>query len=180
MVDSRGIALLGRPVVWTSSSIGTVIVSANGIVTAIGPGNATISALSEGKSGTALVIVVAPPTAVIAPTVVAAGGASLCFTIAGASVVAYDGTYLGRLAGKFDQQSIYNQFGQYGSKFQSLSIYNPFGTYGSQFSSLSAFNKLASTPPVLVKNGTPIAYFTINTLKTPYVHPGYAESCNFQ
>ena len=107
------------------------------------------------------------------------GGPSLCATIAGAAVVANDGQYLGRLTNEFDAESIYNQFGTYGSEFSATSIYNRFGTYGSEFSALSPFNRFTTTPPQLVKDGTSIAYFTINEFLSPAVTPAAAETCAF-
>jgi len=99
--------------------------------------------------------------------------------ISGAAIVAHDGVYLGRLTNRYDEQSIYNPYGTYGSRYQSNSVNNPYGTYGSEYSALSPNNRYSSNPPVLVRNGVPLAYFTINTFKTPYVIPAYAATCNF-
>jgi len=168
--DAGGNVLTGRQVTWSSSNLSIV----NGytqddvaVVFGVAVGTATITASSEGKSASVQI------------NVVAATGGNLCSLIAGASVYGDDGVFLGKLTNRFDSQSIYNEFGTYGSEFSSLSIYNRFGKYGSPYSALSAFNSLASRPPVLVKNGSALAYFTVNTLKTPYVHPGFAETCNF-
>ncbi|MEO8480048.1 MAG: Ig-like domain-containing protein [Gemmatimonadota bacterium] len=73
--DAAGTGLSGRAITWTSSSLAVATVS-NGLVTAVGPGTATITATSEGKSGTlsitvnpiepgpvASVVIVAPKTA---------------------------------------------------------------------------------------------------------------------
>jgi polysaccharide lyase-like protein/Big-like domain-containing protein len=49
--------LTGRGVAWASSSMSTATVSASGLVTGVAPGTATITASSEGKSGTATVTV---------------------------------------------------------------------------------------------------------------------------
>lgn len=104
---------------------------------------------------------------------------NLCAFISGASIVAYDGVYLGRLTNRYDEQSIYNPYGTYGSRYQSNSVNNPYGTYGSEYSALSPNNRYTSNPPVLVKNGASLAYFTINPYKAPYVIPAYAATCNF-
>jgi hypothetical protein len=139
------------------------------VITGVAPGTASITATSEGKSGTSTIVVVSsggPPP-------------GLCSQIAGALVIANDGQYLGRLTNRFDTESIYNEFGQYGSEFSALSIYNQFGQYGSEFSQLSPFNPFTSTPPRLIKNGTALAYFTVNTVLTPRVAPAEAETCNF-
>ena len=55
--DARGNTLTGRVVTWTSSDETKVTVSATGVVTGVVLGSATITATSEGKSGTALVTV---------------------------------------------------------------------------------------------------------------------------
>ncbi len=59
--DSTGTALPGRPVTWTSSAPSTASVSSNGLVTGLFPGTVTITATSEGKSGTAQVSVTLIP-----------------------------------------------------------------------------------------------------------------------
>src|SRR5437588_3556272 len=72
--DSNGNALSGRTVTWTSSNTSVATVSTSGLVSGVTPGSATITATSEGKSGTASITVtdipvasvdVAPPTATV-------------------------------------------------------------------------------------------------------------------
>ncbi len=58
--DAQGNALSGHSVDWSSSSSSVVTVSSAGLVTAVAAGSATITATSEGKSGTAQVTVIAP------------------------------------------------------------------------------------------------------------------------
>ena len=65
--DSAGTALSGRTVSWASSNGGVATVSGAGVVTGVTAGAATITATSEGKSGTATVTVTAPPTTVTNP-----------------------------------------------------------------------------------------------------------------
>jgi uncharacterized protein YjdB len=60
--DAAGNVLTGREVRWTTSSTAVAAVDQNGIVTAGTAGEATITATSEGKSGTATVYVPAPST----------------------------------------------------------------------------------------------------------------------
>jgi trimeric autotransporter adhesin len=55
--DAAGNALNGRAVTWTSSNAGVATVSATGMVTGVAAGAATITAASEGKSGTAAVTI---------------------------------------------------------------------------------------------------------------------------
>ncbi len=53
--DASGNPLTGRVVTWTSSNAAIAIVSTTGLVTAQGAGTATITATSEGQSGTAAI-----------------------------------------------------------------------------------------------------------------------------
>ena len=59
--DGAGQVLSGRPLIWTTSAASVASVSSTGLVTAIAPGNATITASSEGKSGTATITVSPKP-----------------------------------------------------------------------------------------------------------------------
>ncbi|MFL5607256.1 MAG: Ig domain-containing protein, partial [Gemmatimonadaceae bacterium] len=61
--DAAGAAITGRTVTWSSSSDAIATVSPTGSVTGVSLGTATITATSEGKSGTATVVVTAPPVA---------------------------------------------------------------------------------------------------------------------
>ena len=61
--DSAGNVLTGRAVTWSSSATGVATVSSGGLVTGVAAGSATITATSEGKSGTASVTVVIVPVA---------------------------------------------------------------------------------------------------------------------
>ena len=60
--DANGNALSGRTITWSSSNTAVVTVSSSGLVTGIVAGSATITATSEGQSGTAA-ITVTPPSA---------------------------------------------------------------------------------------------------------------------
>jgi len=62
LLDANGTVLTGRSVSWSSSAPLIAMVSSSGVVTALLPGTATITATSEGKSGGASVTVtLAPP-----------------------------------------------------------------------------------------------------------------------
>ena len=253
--NAAGNALTGRTVTWTSKtpSVATVT-SPGGLVTAVAVGTTTITASSEGKQGTASIRVVPVPPAsmTIVPasativagdilvmvavprdgagnpipgrtafwyeangavahgyashdTVVVTGIAAgrdtvtaaidgtsadavvqvtssptnICSQIAGASVIANDGTYLGRLTNSSDAESIYNPYGTYGSPTGALSIYNRNGTYGNQYSVKSPWNPYTSTPPILTKNSSTLGSFTLNRLLSPRISPTYAENCTF-
>lgn len=56
-VDSLGATLTGRTVTWSSTDAAVATVTASGLVTAIAPGTANITATSEGKSGFATITV---------------------------------------------------------------------------------------------------------------------------
>lgn len=67
--DAGGNPLTGRTITWASSAVGVATVDANGLVTAVGPGSATITASSEGKSGTSTITVPVPVASVaVSPT----------------------------------------------------------------------------------------------------------------
>jgi uncharacterized protein YjdB len=55
--DANGAVLTGRPVTWTSSNTAVATVSATGMLNAVAEGNTTITATTEGKSGTAAVTI---------------------------------------------------------------------------------------------------------------------------
>ncbi|HEV2671400.1 MAG TPA: Ig-like domain-containing protein [Gemmatimonadales bacterium] len=57
LADSTGNVIFGRAIDWTTSDAGVATVLATGFVRAIAAGSATITATSEGHSGTAVVTV---------------------------------------------------------------------------------------------------------------------------
>ena len=59
--NDSGAAIAGRVVSWSSNNSQIASVTSTGSVTAVSPGKAMISATSEGKTGTAEVVVVARP-----------------------------------------------------------------------------------------------------------------------
>ena len=63
--DANNNVLTGRAVTWSSSNTGIATVSSSGVVTGVAAGSATITATSEGKSGTASVTVTPPPVATV-------------------------------------------------------------------------------------------------------------------
>src|SRR5205085_477050 len=77
--DAGGNALSGRVVSWATSNGSVATVTTSGLVIGVAAGAATITATSEGKSGTALVTVVVPgPAAGCTPT-----GSGVCCSVAG-------------------------------------------------------------------------------------------------
>ena len=71
--DQGGIQLVGRSVTWATSAPAVATVSTAGMVTGVAWGSATITATSEGKSGTATVSVAEPGFASVTT-----GGAHTC------------------------------------------------------------------------------------------------------
>jgi uncharacterized protein YjdB len=63
--DSIGGVLTGRPVTWGSSNTSVATVSQTGLVTGLALGSATITATSEGKSGTSAITVTPIPVATV-------------------------------------------------------------------------------------------------------------------
>jgi hypothetical protein len=74
--DANGTPLPGRTITWSTSATGIATVSSSGVVTGVAPGSATITATSEGKSGTSALTVTSPTggTAVL----LAAGDIASC------------------------------------------------------------------------------------------------------
>ena len=58
--DQNNALVTGKSVTWASSAPAVATVSADGLITAVAPGTASISATVDGKSGNASVLVVAP------------------------------------------------------------------------------------------------------------------------
>src|SRR5207253_5029840 len=59
--DAGGTPLSGRTVTWSSSTPAVATVSSRGLVSGVTPGSATITATSEGKSGTSTITVTPVP-----------------------------------------------------------------------------------------------------------------------
>jgi len=66
--DAAGNALSGRAITWSSDAPGVATVSVDGLVSAVAGGTATITATSEGKSGTSSVTVSVVPVASVSVT----------------------------------------------------------------------------------------------------------------
>jgi uncharacterized protein YjdB len=61
--DANGNPLSGRVVTWASTNTAVAAVSTSGLVTGASPGNATITASSEGQNGTSVITVTTVPVA---------------------------------------------------------------------------------------------------------------------
>lgn len=58
--DASGATLTGRAVTWSTSNASIATVSASGVVSGIAPGTVTITATSEGRSGSATIEIINP------------------------------------------------------------------------------------------------------------------------
>ena len=72
-LDANGTPISGWPVAWTSGNAAVATVSASGLVTSVAGGSATITATSEGKSGSSAITVTAVPVASVAVSPPSAG-----------------------------------------------------------------------------------------------------------
>ncbi len=89
LFDASGGILTGRTVTWSSSSQSVGTVSQSGLVTAAGVGEATITATSEGRSGSATFSVTQPlPPGVVATGTIGAAGGSIETPDVGLSIAA--------------------------------------------------------------------------------------------
>jgi uncharacterized protein YjdB len=66
--DANNNTLTGRIVTWSTSSTAIATVSTAGVVTGVAPGTATITATSEGKTGTATIFVLQVPVGSVTVT----------------------------------------------------------------------------------------------------------------
>ncbi|HEU4631869.1 MAG TPA: Ig-like domain-containing protein [Gemmatimonadaceae bacterium] len=97
-LSAAGAPLTGRSVGWSTSDASVARVAANGVVTAVAPGSATITATVEGKTATARIQVstpaAAPASITISPaavTLIAGGTQQLTATVRDASGQVIDG-----------------------------------------------------------------------------------------
>ena len=89
--DAAGHELVGRAVAWTSSNEAVAMVNGSGDVTALTVGSTTITAASEGKSGSALLTTAAePPPAVATVTAAVADGTIVVGQVTQASAAPRD------------------------------------------------------------------------------------------
>ena len=75
--DAASNVLTGRSIAWSSSNGGVATVSATGVVTAVAAGSAQIAASSEGKTGSATLVVNVPAPVPVASVSVALAASTL-------------------------------------------------------------------------------------------------------
>lgn len=88
----------------------------------------------------------------------------VCVVLKDAKVIAQDNahTYLGKVANKYDVDSIFNEYGMHGGQYAQDSVWNPYATFGNEYDAYAATNKYTTTPPMLVKNQTIIGFLSAN------------------
>lgn len=94
-----------------------------------------------------------------------------CLAFDGAIIVDSEGNYLGKVASRYDSDSIFNKYGTYGSKYNSESIWNKYGEFGNPYGLNTWSNKFATDPPMIVRNRQVIGILTVNRSVAGAVSP---------
>ena len=85
-----------------------------------------------------------------------------CGKFEGATIVANDGTFLGKLGPSWESDSIFNNSSEHSQTWSSNSIFNSSSDYGNSYSSDSVFNESASNPPrILSEDGEEVGKLSI-------------------
>jgi len=85
-----------------------------------------------------------------------------CEQFEGATIVASDGTFLGKLGPRWEPDSIFNDSSEHSQTWSSNSIFNSSSDYGNSYSSDSVFNESASNPPrILSEDGEEIGKLSV-------------------
>lgn len=87
LTDSRGNVLSGRSVSWSVLDQSIATVTSLGLVTAVGPGTTSVHATSEGKTGTAQIVVSPAPPAPVASVAISPSSTTLAIGTAAALTV---------------------------------------------------------------------------------------------
>jgi alpha-tubulin suppressor-like RCC1 family protein len=93
--DANGNVLTGRAIVWTTDDAEVATVSTQGVVAGLKAGTATITATSEGKSGSETVTV-SEPSAVIRQRSLALGGSHTCAIATDGAAYCWGANYNGQ------------------------------------------------------------------------------------
>lgn len=97
--------------------------------------------------------------------------AEVCESVKDTKLIAQDdkNTFLGKIANRYDTDSIFNEYRTDGGPYSTDSIWNKYGRFGSEYSSYAPQNKYTSTPPLIVKGGKVIGYLTANKSTKPSI-----------
>lgn len=116
---------------------------------------------------------VKPSAPVVTPpkTTLSAADLALYIGSSEAQIFADDGEFLGNLSSQFSSKSIGSDVGSHGSSVGAKSMFNSVSKYGSTVGAMSAFNNVSTRPPKLLYKGEFICYVSVNSVKTPRVHP---------
>jgi hypothetical protein len=109
----------------------------------------------------------------------AAHAQNVCEVIGGASIVADDGTFLGRIENEYSSNSVLNEYGNHGDRYSRTSIWNEYGNYGGEYSKQSPFNPYTNTPPMIIKNGQVIGYLSVNRNLRNTLNPYVLKTCQY-
>ncbi len=105
-VDATGVAITGRTSSWSSSNTSIATVSAAGVVTAVAPGSATISATVGGRTGSALFTVTPPARLLTVVGVSSTGTGRVTSSPAGIDCVVTAGTGSGSCSASFPSGTV--------------------------------------------------------------------------
>lgn len=114
----------------------------------------------------------------MASTTLPARAEQVCDQLKDALIIGQDGsnTFLGKITGSFDRDSIFNEFGTYGNEFSAKSIWNEFSTFGNEFNTNSPFNEFTTSPPMLIKNRKVLGYLTSNKSLQSSISPNLLKA----
>ena len=85
-----------------------------------------------------------------------------CGKFEGATIVANDGAFLGKLGPSWESDSIFNDSSEHSQTWSSNSIFNSASDYGNSYSNDSVFNESASKPPrILSEDGEEVGKLSI-------------------
>jgi alpha-tubulin suppressor-like RCC1 family protein len=96
-LDVAGKVLTGRTVTWTTSDPAVATVSQPGLVTGVAPGTATITATSEGKSGTSAITAIPIPSGSLVFSALSTGSKHTCGLATGGAAYCWGFNYDGQL-----------------------------------------------------------------------------------
>jgi uncharacterized protein YjdB len=166
--DANGNVLTGRTIAWVSSNAAAATVDGNGLVTAVAAGGATITATSEGQSGTSSITVTIAPVAsvtVSTPTTPMIVGSSQQLTAV--TKDANSNILTGRAITWISSNTSVLSVSPSGSPVTVTAIAVGTATITATSESVSS-----SPTPTITVNQAPVATVTVSTPTTPMVVGG--------